>query len=51
MKEIGLGELSSDQLLAMKIHDVTPEYAKKMSREGFDFDSADDLIDCLPDVI
>jgi beta-lactamase regulating signal transducer with metallopeptidase domain len=34
MKAAGLGDLTVDQLIAMKIQDVTPEYVREMHEQG-----------------
>jgi beta-lactamase regulating signal transducer with metallopeptidase domain len=34
MKAAGLGDLTVDQLIAMKIQDVTPEYVREMQEQG-----------------
>lgn len=34
MKAAGLGDLSADQLISMKIQDVTPEYVRNMHEQG-----------------
>jgi beta-lactamase regulating signal transducer with metallopeptidase domain len=34
MKAAGLGDLTIDQLIAMKIQDVTPEYVRELNRQG-----------------
>jgi len=43
MKAAGLGELTVDQLIAMKIQDVTPEYVREMHEQDLHPD-ANDLI-------
>jgi beta-lactamase regulating signal transducer with metallopeptidase domain len=45
MKAAGY-DVDLDKLLAMKIQDVTPEYAQAMSQVGFGKLSADDLVAC-----
>jgi beta-lactamase regulating signal transducer with metallopeptidase domain len=45
MKAAGY-DVDLDKLLAMKIQDVTPEYAQAMSKAGFGKLSADDLVAC-----
>ena len=45
MKAAGY-DVDLDKLIAMKIQDVTPEYARAMSKVGFGKLSADDLIAC-----
>ena len=45
MKAAGY-DVDLDKLIAMKIQDVTPEYARAMSQVGFGKLSADDLIAC-----
>ena len=45
MKAAGY-DVDLDKLIAMKIQDVTPEYAQAMSQVGFGKLSADDLIAC-----
>ena len=45
MKAAGY-DVDLDKLIAMKIQDVTPEYAAAMSQLGFGKLSADDLIAC-----
>ena len=45
MKAAGY-DVDLDKLIAMKIQDVTPEYARSMSQLGFGKLSADDLIAC-----
>lgn len=35
MKKTGLGDLTVDQLIALKIQDVTPEYVRGLSEQGF----------------
>jgi hypothetical protein len=45
MKAAGY-DVDLDKLIAMKIQDVTPEYAAAMSQIGFGKLSADDLIAC-----
>jgi beta-lactamase regulating signal transducer with metallopeptidase domain len=45
MKAAGY-DVDLDKLIAMKIQDVTPEYAQAMSQAGFGKLSADDLIAC-----
>jgi beta-lactamase regulating signal transducer with metallopeptidase domain len=39
MKAGGLGDLTVDQLIAMKIQDVTPEYVREMKEQGLDADA------------
>ena len=34
MKAVGLGDLTVDQLIAMKIQDVTPEYVRALQEQG-----------------
>ena len=34
MKGVGLGDLTVDQLIAMKIQDVTPEYVRELQEQG-----------------
>ena len=43
MKSAGLGDLTVDQLIALKIQDVTPEYVRGMQQQGLHPD-ADSLI-------
>jgi beta-lactamase regulating signal transducer with metallopeptidase domain/uncharacterized protein YnzC (UPF0291/DUF896 family) len=43
MKDAGLGDLTVDQLIAMKIQDVTPEYVREMHEQGLQPD-VNDLI-------
>jgi hypothetical protein len=43
MKAAGLGDLSVDQLIAMKIHDITPEYVRGLHDQGL-HPNADDLV-------
>jgi beta-lactamase regulating signal transducer with metallopeptidase domain len=43
MKAAGLGDLSVDQLIAMKIHDITPEYVRGLHDQGL-HPHADDLV-------
>jgi beta-lactamase regulating signal transducer with metallopeptidase domain len=43
MKAAGLGDLTVDQLIAMKIHDITPEYVRELRDQGLHPD-ADDLV-------
>jgi beta-lactamase regulating signal transducer with metallopeptidase domain len=43
MKAAGLGDLTVDQLIALKIQDVTPEYVREMHQQGLHPD-ADNLI-------
>jgi hypothetical protein len=45
MKAAGY-EVDLDKLIAMKIQDVTPEYARAMAQAGLGKPSADDLIAC-----
>jgi hypothetical protein len=45
MKAAGY-DVDLDKLIAMKIQDVTPEYARAMAQAGFGKLSADDLIAC-----
>ncbi|MGA7245546.1 MAG: M56 family metallopeptidase, partial [Terracidiphilus sp.] len=45
MKAAGY-DVDLDKLLAMKIQDVTPEYARAMAEAGFGKPSADELIAC-----
>jgi len=45
MKAAGY-DVDLDKMIAMKIQDVTPEYARSMSQLGFGKLSADDLIAC-----
>jgi beta-lactamase regulating signal transducer with metallopeptidase domain len=45
MKAAGY-DVDLDKLMAMKIQDITPEYARAMSQLGFGKLSADDLIAC-----
>ena len=45
MKAAGY-DVDLDKLIAMKIQNVTPEYAKAMSEVGFGKLSADDLVAC-----
>jgi beta-lactamase regulating signal transducer with metallopeptidase domain len=45
MKAAGY-DVDLDKMIAMKIQDVTPEYALKMAQLGFGKPSADDLIAC-----
>ena len=45
MKAAGY-DVDLDKLIAMKIQDVTPEYARAMSQAGFGKLSADDLVAC-----
>jgi beta-lactamase regulating signal transducer with metallopeptidase domain len=43
MKAAGIGDLDIDELLALKVQGVTPDYIRLMRAEGLHFD-ADDLI-------
>jgi beta-lactamase regulating signal transducer with metallopeptidase domain len=43
MKAAGLGELTADQLIAMKIHNITPEYVRGLHDLGLHPD-ADELV-------
>ncbi len=43
MKTAGLGDLTVDQLIAMKIHNITPEYVRGLHDQGLHPD-ADDLV-------
>jgi beta-lactamase regulating signal transducer with metallopeptidase domain len=43
MKAAGLGDLTVDQLIAMKIHNITPEYVRGLHDQGLHPD-ADDLV-------
>jgi len=43
MKAAGLGDLTVDQLVALKIQDVTPEYVREMHEQGL-HPSADNLV-------
>ncbi len=43
MKAAGLGDLTADQLIAMKIHNITPEYVRGLHDEGL-HPNADDLV-------
>jgi len=43
MKAAGLGDLTVDQLIAMKIHNITPEYVRGLRDQGLHPD-ADDLV-------
>jgi beta-lactamase regulating signal transducer with metallopeptidase domain len=45
MKAAGYGD-DLDKLIAMKIQNVTPEYARSMAQAGFGKPSADELIAC-----
>ena len=45
MKSAGY-DVDLDKMIAMKIQDITPEYAREMSGAGFGKLSADDLIAC-----
>jgi beta-lactamase regulating signal transducer with metallopeptidase domain len=45
MKAAGY-DVDLDKLIAMKIQDITPEYARAMANSGFGKPSADDLIAC-----
>ncbi len=45
MKAAGY-DVDLDKLIAMKIQDVTPEYARAMAEAGFGKPSADELISC-----
>jgi beta-lactamase regulating signal transducer with metallopeptidase domain len=39
MKSVGLDNLDVDQLVALKVHDVTPEYVRAMRAAGFELDA------------
>ncbi|HEY3974355.1 MAG TPA: M56 family metallopeptidase [Candidatus Sulfotelmatobacter sp.] len=39
MKAAGLGDLTVDQLIALKIQDVTPEYVRELKQEGLQPDA------------
>lgn len=39
MKSVGLDKLDVDQLIALKVHDVTPEYVRAMRAAGFELDA------------
>jgi beta-lactamase regulating signal transducer with metallopeptidase domain len=43
MKAAGLDDLTADQLIAMKIHDITPEYVRGLHDQGLHPD-AEDLV-------
>ena len=43
MKAAGLGDLTADQLIAMKIHNITPEYVRGLHDLGL-HPNADDLV-------
>jgi beta-lactamase regulating signal transducer with metallopeptidase domain len=43
MKAAGLGDLTADQLIEMKIHDITPEYVRGLHDQGL-HPKADDLV-------
>jgi hypothetical protein len=43
MKAAGLGDLTVDQLIAMKIHNITPEYVRGLHDQGL-HPNADDLV-------
>ena len=43
MKAAGLDDLTADQLIAMKIHDITPEYVRGLRDQGL-HPNADDLV-------
>ena len=43
MKAAGIGELTVDQLIAMKIHDITPEYVRGLHDQGL-HPNADELV-------
>jgi hypothetical protein len=47
MKAAGY-DVDLDKYIAMKVQDITPEYARAMSQLGFGKMSADDLIACKP---
>lgn len=38
MKSVGLSDLTVDQLIALKIQDVTPEYVREMREQGLNLD-------------
>ena len=43
MKSAGMGDLDVDELVAMKVQGITPEYVREMKQAGFKID-ADDLV-------
>ncbi len=43
MKSAGMGDLDVDELVAMKVQGITPEYVREMKQAGFKVD-ADDLV-------
>jgi beta-lactamase regulating signal transducer with metallopeptidase domain len=43
MKAAGLGDLTADELIAMKIHNITPEYVRGLHAQGL-HPNADDLV-------
>ncbi len=43
MKAAGLGDLTADELIAMKIHGITPEYVRGLHDQGL-HPNADDLV-------